>query len=134
MNFYVALAIICIATIGLLTIAPSATITRVGSYGLVILGSLYLFLAPFRSHGRKYPRWVRIALWMVGPMGVSWSGIRFGLLFAGARLSPDTYHFFEFVHNLLGGMFIGILLLVVISGEFINPSSENADAKTNLAN
>jgi len=51
------------------------------------------------------------------------------LVFAARRLSTLINHFLYYNEAFLGGMILGILLLLIISGEFLGASSGVDDAK-----
>ena len=80
-------------------------------------------VAPFTVQGRAAPRWVRVALWLLGPISFVWSIIGFTLLFGSGSISEHTYYFIRHIKTLFAGMGIGILLLLFASGEFVRDFS-----------
>ena len=50
------------------------------SYAIVAVGSVALALAAFFSKYRAASLWLRCGLFLIGPVGVAWSGLGFYLL------------------------------------------------------
>jgi hypothetical protein len=104
---------------------PPESIINLVCYGAAFLGALYLFAMPFTAQGRVAPRWIRIALWLSCPIALVWSLIGSGMFFACrqtadyACLSYSTCYFMGGMKTLFGGMGIGILVLMLASGEFM---------------
>jgi len=90
--------------------------TYVAAYAVLFLVGFCFGIAPFVGDFRQLPRWMRIALHMVG---LSWfGGAAFGVALnsAASHLSPATYRLL-WVHKILVfGMGAGILLLLIFSG------------------
>ena len=83
-------------------------------YGAGVIGGLLLIVGPFVGTGRVAPRWIRIALWIAGPACVVWGVLGFSLLL-GVR---DPYGFVRNYKTTFGGIAVGILCLLLASGEF----------------
>ena len=92
-------------------------------YAAGVIGGLSFIVGPFYGAARVAPRWIRIALWMTGPACVVWGVLGFSLLL-GVR---DPYGFVRNYKTTFGGIAIGILCLLLASGEF--RSSMKGDAK-----
>ena len=105
-----------------LLILPNGA-SLVGAYIIVSIGSLYLFWTSFTSRVRTRAYWLRIALWMVGSILFSWSLIGFTLFFAFRHIPPQVYRVLYYIKPVIGGMGLGILLLLVISGELFRAFS-----------
>jgi hypothetical protein len=99
------------------------TVFNAACYGLVLLGGLALFIAPFTARGRVAPHWMRVALWLCCPIAVAWSALGFILLFGSATLSEHAYFVIRQTKTLFAGMGIGILVLLFASGQFIRAFS-----------
>ncbi len=108
------------ATVGILASIPQGAVSISAAQGLGVIGSIILFSIPFTRRGRTRPRWVRIALWIVSPILLGWSLVGLTLVFAARRLSTLINHFLYYNEAFLGGMILGILLLLIISGELID--------------
>src|SRR5712691_7718570 len=107
------------ATVGILASIHQGAVSISAAHGLGVIGSIILFSMVFNSRGRTGSDWVRIALWMAAPIVLGWSLLGFSLTFASARLSLATYHFLYYTEAIFAGMGLGILLLLLISGELI---------------
>ncbi len=94
-------------------------------YGAAFLGGLALFIAPFTSRGRVAPHWMRVALWLCGPIVVAWSTLGFTLHFGAATLSEHACFVVPHTKSLFAGMAVGILMLLFASGEFISAFSRS---------
>jgi uncharacterized membrane protein YidH (DUF202 family) len=92
----------------------------------VIVASTILFLVgmmfgcmPLVGAFRLLPRWIRIALHIAGIAFVSAGLVYVALDAAGPRVSPQL-HRLIFAHIvLIGGMGLGILFLLAVSGEYM---------------
>ncbi len=104
------------------------TVFDVACYGIGLLGGLILGVAPFGPRGRMAPHWIRVALWLGGPMAVAWGILGFILLFGSATLSEHAYAFIRHVKTLICGMAVGIFVLLFASGQFIRAFSRSATA------
>jgi hypothetical protein len=91
-------------------------------YAAGVIGGVLLMVGPFVGTGRVAPRWIRRALWMTGPACVVWAVLGFSLLW-GVR---DPYGYVRHFKTTFGGIVIGILCLLLASGEF--RSSMKGDA------
>ena len=92
-------------------------------YAAGVIGGLSLIAGPFYGAARVAPRWIRIAMWMTGPACVVWGVLGCSLLW-GVR---DPYGYVRNFKTTFGGIAIGILGLLLASGEF--RSSMKGDAK-----
>jgi hypothetical protein len=91
-------------------------------YAAGVIGGVLLMLGPFVGTGRVAPRWIRTALWITGPACVVWGVLGYSLLW-GVR---DPYGYVRNFKTTFGGIAIGILGLLLASGEF--RSSMKGDA------
>ena len=91
-------------------------------YAAGVIGGLFLMVGPFCGTGRVAPRWIRTGLWITGPACVVWGVLGYSLLW-GVR---DPYGFVRNFKTTFGGIAIGILCLLLASGEF--RSSMKGDA------
>lgn len=107
-------AIICV-TIGLLAALPEHTVSIALAYTGACLGGVFLFSRSITGR-RIYAHWVRLAMFIVGPISVAWGVVGFTLLFASGQLSASAYHFLDDVQEVFLGMGLGILLLLSLSG------------------
>src|SRR4051794_14821463 len=76
-----------------------------------------LFFGPFTKKGRSASHWMRVALWLSGLSFVVWGG--FGLKLQFGSLSPGQHSQLLYLKSVLGGIGVGILLLLFLSGEFV---------------
>ena len=109
---------------------PGRVGTITASHGLVFVCSFLLFLIPFRDHGRSRPRLVRVAFMMAAIIACAWSLIGFTLLFASRTLSPQMQKILWYIMPIFAGMALGILILLVISGELFTTSSRPTSVDT----
>jgi drug/metabolite transporter (DMT)-like permease len=95
----------------------------IASIALCFLGVMFGSL-PFVPSLRPLPRWIRIALHLSG-FALLLAGLLYAALDAAApRISPHL-HRLIFAHVvLIGGMGLGILLLLAISGEYMKALRE----------
>src|SRR2546423_11898503 len=90
---------------------------------LFLVGLLFGSL-PFIDGLRALPRWIRIALLMIGLSFFIGAASAVALHLAGTRLSVSTYHFL-FVHVILiFGMGVGLILLLIFSGAYFKALRE----------
>jgi hypothetical protein len=87
------------------------------TYIVLLCAGLVFGSAPFIGRLRTMPRWIRIALLMVGLSFLVGSVAAEALDFAGARLSPSLHWFIYGNILVLFGSGVGIILLLAISGE-----------------
>ena len=92
-------------------------------YGVGLLGGAALFIGPFTARGRVAPQWMRLALWISGPIAVAWSLLEFTLLFGHQFISQHEYYLISHAKTLLARIGVGILLLLFASGKFITAFS-----------
>jgi len=67
---------------------------------------------------RSIPRWIRVAQCFIGITFVAGGLLFFALYWAGSRISPDLHRFLFFHIVLLAGMGLGVVLFVLVSGEY----------------
>jgi hypothetical protein len=95
----------------------------IASCALAVAGAVIGSL-PLTGGFRSLPRWIRIAQFLVGITFISSSGIAFYLYSAGERL-PYPLHQFLFYHVVaIAGMGLGIILLLLVSGEYFSALRE----------
>ena len=95
----------------------SATVI-VASTALSLIGVMFGCM-PLVSVFRLLPRWIRIALHIVGIAFISTGLLYVALDAAGPRIPPQL-HRLIFAHVvLIGGMGLGVLFLIAISGEYM---------------
>jgi Trk-type K+ transport system membrane component len=85
----------------------------------IMFGSLPLILA-FRG----LPRWIRVALHTAGAAFIAAAGLYITLDSLGSRVSPQLHQIIFGHVVLIGGMGFGILLLLVVSGEYFKALRE----------
>jgi hypothetical protein len=85
-------------------------------YGFGFPASLIVFVMPLTPRGRRFASWVRHGLWICAIAILGWSVVGFTIIFASSALSVRAYAFFQYADPFLGGMILGILVLVQISG------------------
>src|SRR5260370_12704418 len=104
------------------------------SYGIVAVGSLTLTMAPLLSKYRSASFWLRCGLFLIGPVGIAWSGLGFYLLRhqkdGRTLLSWSQFWALDHMKSNLGGLAVGMLLCLVLSPEFRsfrrrNPKASN---------
>jgi hypothetical protein len=86
---------------------------------IVCIGVLFLLASTFNSHSWPFAFWVKVAFWMVAPVGLVWVGIRFALLLYGHSLSRETYYVLYSLQPFLMGFALGVLSLFFLSGEAV---------------
>jgi hypothetical protein len=100
----------------------SATVI-VASTVLSLVGLMFGCM-PFVAAFRLLPRWIRIALHVVGIAFLSAGLLCAALDAAGPRVPPQL-HRLIFAHVvLIGGMGLGILFLLAVSGEYMKALRE----------
>ena len=86
---------------------------------IVLLGSLYLLSVPFFARGRVAPRWMRVALWTAGMLGVAWSLLHYTEYYSPLHFSNlARQRLFQYKTMCTGAM-LGILFVLFASGEFL---------------
>jgi|SRR5712692_1125636 len=93
------------------------------AYAIALIAAFVLPLAAFTKGARIFPRWIRISLWLVSPILLGWGSMGFLLRFARTRLSPNEYYSLYYLKPTFGGMALGILLLLILSGELFPRSN-----------
>lgn len=86
---------------------------------LVVVGTAVGSL-PFIAGLRRLPRWIRVAKCLVGITFITGGMLGFGLYSVGNRISYRLHMFVFFHITLLVGMGLGVILLVLVSGEYFN--------------
>ena len=129
LNSLIVLFAVVGATVGILASIPQGAVSISAAQGLGVIGSIILFSIPFTRRGRTRPRWVRIALWIAAPIVLGWSLLGFCITFASARLSLGTNHFLYYTEAIFAGMALGILILLVVSGESFRTTSKAGDGR-----
>jgi hypothetical protein len=87
------------------------------SYGAGVLSGLGLAAAPLTRSRRGAPRWTRIALWIGGSATFVWGVLGYTLLSKPPSSSPDIYTLLRLYKTVSAGIAIGILSLLLSSGE-----------------
>ena len=85
----------------------------------VLIGSL-----PFIAAFRLLPRWIRIAQILIGLTFVGGAGAGMALYSAGRRFSPAMHQFIFLQIVLVVGMGLGIIVLLLFSGEYFRALRE----------
>jgi hypothetical protein len=85
-------------------------------YGLSYICGILLIAGGFWRY--DVPRWVCIAFWMVVPLCFAWATLGF-ILMLDSSLSPLAQRTIFNCKTGCGGANIGILLLLIFSGELI---------------
>ncbi len=86
-------------------------------YGVLLVVGLGFGVAPFFGSLRTFPRWIRIALLMTGLSLIAGTALGFVLHSTAARFPAGLYRFLYAHEMLIFGMGIGIILLLIFSGE-----------------
>jgi hypothetical protein len=89
------------------------------AYSLVFLVALMFGSLPFVGRFRAFPRWIRIALFMIGLCFFIGGAVLVAVRSAGDSISPPLHHFIFLQAVLIFGMAIGLLLLLLFSGDFV---------------
>lgn len=95
------------------------TLSTIGCYAIALLGGVLLVVAPFSAPGRLAPHWIRVALWLSGPSCIMWGLAGLILYYRAPYLSKILYHLLQHTKTLFGGISIGILVLLFVSGQFL---------------
>jgi len=98
--------------------------TPVVAYGTLFLVSLVFGSLPFIGGLRALPRWIRIALLMVGLSFFCGAAFGIALNAAAPRLSPQMYAFLYAHKMIIFGIGVGIILLLLFSGEYFKALRE----------
>jgi hypothetical protein len=107
-----------------LPLRMGSTIAYVGS----IVSSGIFYCRARGSHIRNSPLWVRIALRMVAASALLWGLVGLVVVFGQDRLSFATLQFLRYpIKSVCAGVGLGILLLLVISGELFRLSPNVVD-------
>src|SRR5262249_61448598 len=94
-----------------------------------IIGVLFLIFAAVGTFGRQGLRWRRIALSMAGIVFIGWGLL--GLVFLNLPSQPWSlkYSIVQTIKSTVGGMGLGIVLLLLLSGEIKLRSASSTDGK-----
>jgi hypothetical protein len=87
--------------------------------GLITIGSILIFVAPFTPTFRDAPPWMRRAMFLAGFVAMLRAGLGFYLesLYSADPNSP-SYWALNSIRSLISGIGIGILITLVLSREF----------------
>jgi hypothetical protein len=85
----------------------------------VLIGSL-----PFIAGFRDLPRWIRIAQFLIGLTFITGAVVGVALYSSGHHLSPQAHQFIFLQIVLIVGMGLGIILLLLLSGEYFKALRE----------
>jgi hypothetical protein len=89
---------------------------------IVAIGAALLALAPFLSKYRNASFWLRCGLFLIGPVGIAWSGLGFYLLRhqkdGRTLLSWPQFWALDHMKSNLSGLAVGMLLCLMLSPEF----------------
>jgi len=99
-------------------------------YIVLFLVSLLFGSLPFIGAMRELPRWIRIALLMIGLSFFIGVAGNLALHLAAHRLSRPMHDFLSVQIKLIFGMAIGIVLLLIISGEYFKALRDLDTART----
>src|SRR4051794_16033636 len=91
----------------------------IASFALLLVGVL-IGLLPLVGGFRGLPRWIRLAQFLIGSLFVVGALMAFALYSGGGghRFSDQLHRFIFFHVVLIVGMGLGMILLLVISGEY----------------
>ena len=94
----------------------------VAGYVVVAIGSLVLATVPFQPRYRAASVWLRVGFFLVGPVGITWSGLGFYLLLhqkGGKTLLPwSRFWALDHIKSSITGLAVGMLLCLLLSPEF----------------
>jgi hypothetical protein len=82
---------------------------------ILIVASLGFGFLPFIGEHRSLPRWIRLALLMIALCLFTGGAV----FFAAHFLFPFMHRLLVFIALVLGGMGMGIILLLTVSGEYV---------------
>ena len=90
---------------------------------VVGIGAILLFVAPFFGSYRSAPLYIRILLFLTGPVGVCWSIVGIYLMRHTTAQGHTTLPWAQFwmldhAKSNLGGFGVGILLALLVNPEF----------------
>jgi hypothetical protein len=92
------------------------------AYAIVAIGSLLLATVPFVPRYRSASLWLRLGFFLIGPIGIAWSGLGFYLRLneRGDRtlLSWPRFWALDHIKANIAGLALGMLLCLVLSPEF----------------
>ncbi len=92
--------------------------THLALFVIALAGSLFMFAFSLAPRGRSASRWIRYAMLLLGPVGVTWALVGIYLLLYQRQLTLSTYHFLYTLKIGVGGIAIGILAVLLLSSEF----------------
>jgi hypothetical protein len=92
------------------------------AYAIVAVGCLMLAAVAFLSRYRNASLWLRIGFFLIGPIGIAWSGLGFYLRVneQGDRtlLSWPRFWALDHMKANITGLAVGMLLCLISSPEF----------------
>lgn len=94
------------------------------AYCTLFFVSLLFGSLPFIGGLRALPRWIRIALFMIGLSFFCGAAFGVALNAARPRLSPQMYAFLYANKTMIFGIGVGIILLLLFSGEYFKALRE----------
>ncbi len=83
------------------------------------IGVVLLFISTFLSRPWMFADWVKVDFWIMGTVGLAWTGLKLVLLLLHQSMSRHTYLFLDHIGTLLSGVLLGLLALFFISGEAV---------------
>ena len=98
------------------------------SYVIAFVGGIYLLVAPISGRGRLAPHWVRVALWIVGTLLIAWSILGYIEYYSHYEFSALARQRLFQCKTLCSGACLGILILLLVSGELIRAFSRPRSA------
>jgi hypothetical protein len=87
-------------------------------FGMFFALSLLMFLAGFAPQIRAGSRWIRLALLVVGPLGMTWAIFCACLRLYQHELGRSTYHMLHDLKIGVGGIAGGMFIVLLLSSEF----------------
>ena len=91
-------------------------------YGIALIGSVVLFIAPFSPWYRGASRWMRLVFLLSGLFALAWGLLGFFLLSQQrgqpSELSWPRFWALEHLHSEVGGVGLGLLIALIINPDF----------------
>jgi hypothetical protein len=97
----------------------SIFVFRLAMIATVSIGALLLFMSTFLSRPWVFAEWVKVDFWMIGIVGLVWPALKLSLLLRYHFMSRHTYLFLDHIGTLLSGVLLGLLAIVLLSGEAV---------------
>ena len=92
------------------------------AYAIVAIGSVLLATVAFLPRYRSASLWLRLGFFLIGPIGIAWSGLGFYLRInqQGDRtlLSWPRFWALDHMKANIAGLALGMLLCLILSPEF----------------